>query len=130
MSVRTFLMIGGIIGLVFGLGFLLMPAALASLYNIRLDDSGAYIGQLFGAALLTISIINLTLSNAAEINHILLGNFIGNTLGFLVSLLAMINQLGGVNSLGWLTVVIYLFLAVGSAYYRFFAQGSLKRVTR
>ena len=41
--------------------------------------------------------------------------FFGDAIGFILSLIA---QLGGVvNNLGWLTVVIYLVLAVGFGYF-------------
>jgi hypothetical protein len=48
---------------------------------------------------------------------ILLALLVGDAVGFIV---ALIGQLGGVvNALGWLTVVIYLLLAIGFAYFRF-----------
>jgi hypothetical protein len=42
---------------------------------------------------------------------------IGDTLGFVITLLA---QLGGLaNALGWVTVALYLLLALGFGYFQF-----------
>lgn len=130
MNVRIFLIISAVIAFIFGLGFLLMPGPLTAIYNIRLDAAGQYVGQLFGAAILSLGIINFSLRNSRDLNGILLGNFVGGVLAFFVSFVGMLNGTGGVNALGWLTVVIYLFLAVGFGYYRFVAHGMLRRVTR
>ncbi len=76
------------------------------------------------------SFINWFMRNAQDLRGILLGNFIGSGLGFLVSLFGLLNNVTGVNALGWLTVLVTLFVAVGSGYYVFFAQGTLHRVVR
>ncbi len=130
MSIRTFLTIAAIVAALFGLGFILFPAALVSLYGVSLDPVGVYIAQLDGASLLALAIINWSARDISEPGGILLGNFVADTLGFIVSLVNQLNHTGGVNSLGWLTVILYLFLAVGFGYYRFVAGGVLRRVTR
>ena len=46
--------------------------------------------------------------------------FTGDPIGFIV---ALIGQLGGVmNGLGWITVAIWLFLALGLGYFRFLSS--------
>jgi hypothetical protein len=129
MSIRTFLTIAAVAAVIFGLGFVLFPAALVSLYGIHLNDVSIYIAQLDGASLLALGIINWSVRDSRDADGILLGNFVANTIGFLVSLFGQFSGLGGINALGWSTVIIYLFLAVGFGYYRFFAQGVLHRVT-
>jgi hypothetical protein len=130
MSIRNFLTISAIIAAIFGLGFVLFPAALVSLFGVSLDPVGVYIAQLDGASLLALAIINWTSRDIREPSGVLLGNFVADTLGFIISLVNQLNRTGGVNALGWLTVAIYLFLAVGFGYYRFVARGALDRVTR
>lgn len=39
-----------------------------------------------------------------------------DAIGFVVALFVQINGVGGINKLGWSTVVIYLLLALGFAY--------------
>jgi hypothetical protein len=48
---------------------------------------------------------------------IILGLFIYDAIGFIVTLIAMISGL--LNPLGWLAVVIYLFFSVGFGYFFF-----------
>jgi hypothetical protein len=61
---------------------------------------------------------------------VLLGNLVANTVGFLVTLFGQVGRTGGINAVGWITVALYLFLAVGYGYYRFTARGALGRATR
>ena len=130
MNVRTFLSIAAVIALIFGLGFIVFPVGLTSLYGVALDPIGIYVAQLFGAALLGLAIINWSARDAREMDGVLLGNLVANTIGFLVTLFGQVGQTGGINALGWITVALYLFLAVGHGYYRFFARGAVSRVTR
>ncbi len=130
MNVRTFLTVAAIIALLFGLGFVLVPAPLASLFNITLDPVSIYLAQLDGASLIALGIINWFYRDAANLHGLLLGQFVANAIGFLVTLFGQLNNVGGINLLGWVIVALYLFLAVGHGYYRFFAQGTLHRVIR
>jgi hypothetical protein len=43
--------------------------------------------------------------------------FVGDTIGFIVALLAQLA--GTVNALGWLIVALYLLLALGFGYFQF-----------
>ena len=56
---------------------------------------------------------------------ILLANVVGDAVGFVIALLSQLAGVGGVNSLGWSTVAIYLLLALGFAYFRFVKSGDL-----
>jgi hypothetical protein len=108
-----------VIALVFGIGFVLAPAQLASLYNLTLDGAGLYVGRLFGALLIGIGVINwsaATLQEQHGTRAVALGNLVGDGLGFVIALLVQLNGVAGINRLGWLNVVIYLLLAAGFAY--------------
>jgi hypothetical protein len=130
MSVRTFLAVSAVIAALFGLGFILLPNGLASLYGVTLDPIGIYLAQLFGAALIGLAIINWSVRDAREMDGVLLGNLVANTIGFLITLFGQVGRTGGINAFGWITVALYLFLAVGYGYYRFTARGTLARATR
>ena len=130
MNVRTFLTIAAIIALLFGIGFVLIPIPLASLFGIALNPVSVYLAQLDGASLVALGIINWFYRDATNLHGLLLGQFISNVIGFLVTLFGQINNVIGINALGWIIVVLYLFLAIGHGYYRFIAQGTLRGLTR
>ena len=120
MKLSALMVINAIVAVVFGLGFVLVPGQVVSLYGITADAPIQYVGQLFGAALLAFAALTWTARNVPDSEArraILLALFIGDAFGFIV---ALIGQLGGVvTALGWSTVVIYLLLAIGFGYFRF-----------
>jgi hypothetical protein len=124
MKLSGFLVIKAIISLVFGIGFVLFPSAVMSMYGVALDASGNLVGQFAGAALIGIGLICWFARQADQsaLQSITQSLFIGDTVGFIV---ALIGQLAGVmNALGWITVAIWLFLALGLGYYRFLAPST------
>ena len=118
MNLRTLMVINTVIAGVFGIAFVLIPWQVLSIYGVQPNPAINYIGQLFGAALLAFAVLTWTAKSAADSDArtaIIRALFVGDALGFIVALIA---QLGGVvNNLGWSTVIIYLFLAVGFGYY-------------
>lgn len=115
--------LNAIIALIFGLAFVLVPEQTTALYDVDLTEGGVLVARLFGAALLTFCVLTWLVRNAmasAERQAIILALFLGDVIGFVVSLLA---QLAGIsNALGWLTVAIYLILAVLFGYLRFVGE--------
>jgi len=84
-----------------------------------------YVGQLFGASLLSFAVITWLARNATASpvrGAIVLALFIGDAIGFVVSLIAQMK--GFANALGWLTVAIYLLLALGFGYLQFMVKES------
>ncbi len=120
MKLSLIMIINAIVALVFGIAFVLAPTATGSLYGLAPDETLKYIVQLFGAALLSIGVLTWLAKNAAEseaLKAIVLALFVGNAVGFIV---ALMGQLAGVvNTLGWLSVAIYLVLALGYGYFQF-----------
>ncbi len=120
MNLRTLMVINTVIAGVFGIAFVLIPWQVLSLYGVQPNPAINYIGELFGAALIAFAVLTWTARNAAESDArtaIVRALFIGDAIGFI---LALIGQLGAVvNNLGWSTVIIYLFLAVGFGYFHF-----------
>jgi hypothetical protein len=125
MSYRNFTTIASVIAFVFALGFILMPAQLTSFYNVTLNDGGILIAQLFGAALLGYGLLNWfgrDFDGQDARQALMTANFATDAIGFIFALLGQLGGVSGVNSLGWSTVLIYLFLAAGFGYLRFIAK--------
>jgi hypothetical protein len=117
---RHFLVIASILGLVFGLAFVLAPAKLMSFYGISLDAAGQWIGRFLGAQLVGIAIITWLARNAPEgsaLSAVMTGNLIGATIALILAVLEGIAGIG--NVLVWSTAVIYAFLAAGFGYFQF-----------
>jgi hypothetical protein len=127
MNLRSLMVINTVIAGVFGIGFVLIPWQVLSLYGIQPNPAINFIGELFGAALLAFAVLTWTARNAADSDArkaIIRALFIGDALGFLMALIA---QLGAVvNNIGWSTVIIYLFLAVSFGYFHFTKPSAAK----
>ena len=123
MKLSVLMIVNSIVAAVFGLGFILVPGQVNSLYGPEVGPALNYVAQLFGAALLAFAVLTWAARNVLDSEArraILLALFVGDGVGFVV---ALIGQLGGVmNALGWSTVVIYLLLAIGFGYFRFMAK--------
>ena len=125
MTYRNFLTFASVVAFIFALGFILMPAGLVSFYNVTLNEGGVLIGQLFGAALLGFGVLNWSARSwgeGAAKQAVLTANLAADAIGFIFSLIGQLGGVPGVNALGWSTVLIYLILAAGFAYLRFFAR--------
>ena len=121
MKLSTLFTINAIVAILFGLGFLLIPATLLSWYGVDLPDAGIFISRLLGAAFVTFATISWetrsieSAAGSVTMRAILLGFFIGDILGALIS---MIYQVEGIaNALGWTTVLIYLLLGLGFGFF-------------
>ena len=125
MTYKNFTTFAAVVAFVFALGFIFMPAQLTSFYNVTLNDAGVLIAQLLGAALLGYGLLNWfgrDFRDDQARQTLMTANFAADTVGFIFALLGQLGGVSGVNSLGWSTVVLYLILAAGFAYLRFFAR--------
>jgi len=125
MKLSTLMVINTVISAVFGIAFVLIPWQVLSLYGVQPNPALNFVGQLFGVSLVTFAVLTWSARNADDSNArkaIVIAFLIGDGIGFIVALIA---QLGGVvNTLGWSTVAIYLFLALGFGYFRFAKSSS------
>jgi len=118
MKLRNLMVIKSIITIIFGIGFVVIPVRALSFYGVTLDPAGAYMTRLFGAAFIVISLLLWYARKDAgspALKAIVLGVFIGDTVGFVIALQAQL--LGIVKAFGWLTVAIYFLLALGFGYF-------------
>lgn len=120
MKLSNLLMVAAVIGAVFGVGFVVASGPLLAIYGITLDKAGTLVAQLFGAALISLAVLNWFARNVTDPEArraVVLANLAGDVVGFVVILLG---QLSGIsNALGWSNVAIYLLLALGFAYVQF-----------
>jgi len=120
MKLNVLFIINAIIAFVFGVAFALIPAQVYSLYSIEAGAGLNYMGQLFGAALIGFGLIAWLARNAADSDSrraIILAFLIADVIGFVIALIGQLNEI--IGSLGWLTVAIYLLLAIGFGYFQF-----------
>jgi len=124
MKLSSFLLVKAIISLLFGIGFILIPVSVWSIYGVTTDLAGLFSTRFFAALLIGVGLICWLARNADPnaLKGITLSLFIADAIGFIV---ALIGQLSGVmNALGWIVVAIWLFLALGLGYYRFLKPGN------
>ena len=106
-----------IIEVIFGIGFVLIPGALASLYGMTLDPAGALMAQLFGVAFIFGSMVLWLALNEPAGDAAMRAIIVSNTLGVLVTLFATLS--GVWNVLGWLPVALYLVFGLAFANFQF-----------
>jgi hypothetical protein len=113
-KLKQFLALAGIITLINGVGYTLVPGALLPNYGIP-PAAGTLLGfRLFGAALLTFGLILWFLRDSREwtaLRGLLIGASVGNIVGVIVSAWATIS--GVMNGAGWLFVLTYGLLLLG-----------------
>ena len=109
--------INAVIAILFGLGFVLIPATLLSLYAVEVDINGIYLARLLGAAFLGYGVITWLVRDSAysAVRAIVLALAVSELIGFVISLYYQFQ--GAANALGWTTVAIYLLLGLGFAYF-------------
>jgi hypothetical protein len=114
MRLRTLLLIGGLLGLVFGIGFLLAPRPMLALYGVPADPPVVLLARFFGAALVQVGLVFYLIRDVGDPKTqrgVVIGSFIGSVAGLVV---ALTGQFWGlVNEFGWSTVAIYGLLTFG-----------------
>ena len=114
MPLRTLLFIAGILALVFGLAFLLVPRPTLALYGVTAEPTVVLLARFFGAALVHVGLVLYLIRDVADPRTqrgVVLGSFLGSLAGLVVALTAQF--WGLVNSFGWSTVAIYGALLLG-----------------
>ena len=120
MKLSTLMIFNAVVAGVFGVAFLLVPDQVASLYDVEVNEILTYVVRLLGAEFIVIAGVTWLARNADDSvarRAIVLAFFIGNAIGFLVSLIGQINNV--VAAVGWGNVAIYLLLALGYGYFQF-----------
>ena len=109
MKLGTFISIHSILLFLFGLGFLLVPAWMLSVYGTSTNSTGLLVARIFGIGNIQLSILMWTSRNdvgSKILKTLVLMLFLGNALAFMLALQAQIS--GIFNVLGWTNVALYL----------------------
>jgi glucan phosphoethanolaminetransferase (alkaline phosphatase superfamily) len=118
MKLKTLMIIKAIVCLCLGVPILLVPNFIYSIFGASLALGGVYAAREYGASMMGNLMLTWFARNSQESEArwaIILALFVYDTIGFVVSLIAIIS--GALNSLAWLVVALYLFLALGFGYF-------------
>ncbi len=114
MRLSTLLLIGGLLGLVFGLGFLLVPRPMLTFYGVPTDPPVVLMARFFGGGLVQLGLVLYLIRDVGDARTqrgVVIGSFIGSVAGLVV---ALTGQFWGlINQFGWSTVAIYGLLTLG-----------------
>ena len=118
MKLNTLILIMALLSLFWGAGFILLPGLMWSMYGLTLNSSGIYISRELGTIFFMLGVILWFARNAPgsqALRAIVLGLFIGNALGFIVTMIGQFSS--GVNAMGWVGAGLYALLTLGFGYY-------------
>jgi len=111
MSLKTVFQINAIIAGLFALFCLIIPTNMLSWYGVESIDATVLMTRFFGISLLAIALITFYLKGSkytSTVKSVVLALLLSDLVGVIVSIWAMVSYT--VNSLGWLNVIIYVFL--------------------
>ncbi len=115
MQAKLYITISAIIAILYGIGFVLIPAKLIALYGGPPEPHAMLNIQFFGSALLAWGVIVWFAKDFQDwtaVRGVLIGSLVGQAVGALVTIWG-ISQ-GVVNSLAWSSVGLYVLLSVGA----------------
>ncbi|MBK6591788.1 MAG: hypothetical protein IPG23_03090 [Burkholderiales bacterium] len=118
MKLSSYLAAFGVLGIVFGLGFFVVPELTGPLYGIPENPYTVMQARYFGATLLAVGVIFWLSRNTrddAAICALLKGGIIGNVGGLAISAWAAVS--GMQNQMAWSSVGIYGVLIAGALYF-------------
>lgn len=114
MSSKQVLRISAVMMVLFGVALLFAPNALVAAYKgPEMNAPGIYNSMLYGGSLVAFAAMNWAAATQplAANRHVVLGNLVGNSIGFLVALARQLTD-PAVPTAAWLNVAIFLVFAV------------------
>jgi len=121
MKRNVFMLIAGIIALIFGLGFLIIPSQALSLYGVNPDILASFMTRYFGSALVGVGILLLAVRKSETREAAIKGGTLGllalTVTGLIVAIWDLIA--GSSNNFIWVNIAVYGLLSIGFAYYYF-----------
>jgi uncharacterized membrane protein len=120
MKFSTLLIINAIVGLVFGIGFLLVPAFVLTVYGVSSGLAVNLVAQFYGVELVAVGLLSWFAryeQDPSAQRPIILAFLISDVIGLIISLIGTLT--GVLSAVGWSAVVIYLFFSLGFAYFQF-----------
>lgn len=103
----------GVLHLLFGVGFLLLPGFVVSLYGISLDASGTLMARLLGVADIASATLLLGLRDLPDSQAARFVSIKGALEWGLITIVVLLNTLSGLlNFLGWISVVLFVVVVI------------------
>ena len=129
MSLRIVALVTGVIGILYGLGFLVVPAPILAVLGVQLPVEGLLVARFFGAHLTALGVIDVLARESLDANEnarnaIVSGNVISSALSALLALWGIVAGL--TNALGWGNVVLTALIAVAWGYTGFARSSSAR----
>lgn len=118
MTIKAYFRIISIIGIVFGVGFLLAPEQFGSIFGYKETPDVELAQRFFGGALLAWALVawfGININELTALRGVLIGTLIGHIAGAVVAVFGILS--GVVNALMWPIALVYLSGAVGCAYF-------------
>ena len=120
MKLKYLFVIAAVLGIVFGVGFYLLPAQIVSMFGVTSSEAHQHMTRNFGSALVAIGAMSWAAREATDSKArraIILANFIYFTLGSIGIILFQLTGIPNIN--GWGTFAFHAPLALGFGYYLF-----------
>ncbi len=130
MNLRNLLSVAAIIYLIFGVAAAIVPDQLVALYGATPDPITSFAVRVASGAILGFAIISwMARDDAGSVSKrgIVLANLVNCVVGFIVYLLGTTQ--GMLNSMGWVSVALYLLLGLGFAYFTLMSPAPVTRTT-
>jgi len=117
MDTKLYFTIVAIIGILFGIAFVLVPAQVGVIYGVTPNPAAILDSRFFGSALLAWGVIVWMARDFREdaaIRGVLIGSIVGDIVGGAVNIWGTIQGL--LNGLAWTTTILYILLLLGAIY--------------
>jgi len=123
MNFQTLMVATAIATISFGIGFIIAPTSLGSLYGLSTNPTSEFALRMYATALIGIGLLAWLIRQSQDRDiqkAVLLAFFVTDFGGLLVALFA--NLAGMMNALGWSLVVLLLLFSAAYAYLWFAKQ--------
>ncbi len=120
MKLSAVLVVNAVVALVYGIGLVLFPSAVLSIYGVTPGPAVNLASQLIGVEMIHVGVIcwlARNVSDASAQKALIFGGMIGQVIAVIVSVMGTVS--GVFSAVGWSTVAIYVILALGYAYLQF-----------
>ena len=120
MKLNTLLLINAIVSLVYGIGLVVLPSMILTLYGLNSGPGEQLMARFFGVALLAFGLVTWFARNTTDPvtqRAFIQTHLVSGPIGALVAILATLNNT--MNMLGWSVAAIYVFFGLGYAYFQF-----------
>jgi hypothetical protein len=124
MSYRILFVIDALLAFLFGLAFLLVPERVLGLFGTTEKyASTLLLARFFGTALLALALVLWFAKDAEEgvLRGVGIALIVGALAGLIVTLLGTFSSGAVIRSNGWLAMLLYVLVGLGSAYLLFLA---------